>query len=203
MLAATISVNVSGHSQALKLLQLYSVSKSTATAGRSGGSNMPAVHLALPGNAKVDAAITAIMNILLDAQGNSHIGIVAKEGTAFVKTGATTPSPWMFTESSICCQARVTIASPSEAPQNTPQIPDPPIMQTQIGARSTTSTRVAAMTPSPSRPRGRSTTLTADRAMTPLNLQVSTSAGSSEMKAMTRFGSQQSAGPPNLGRGWK
>jgi hypothetical protein len=51
-------------------------------------STSQAAYVAIPGAAKIDGAISAIMNILLDAQGNSHVAIRAEQGTARVGTGA-------------------------------------------------------------------------------------------------------------------
>lgn len=79
-----IGVNASG-SQALQLLQTSSPSH-LASLARDANPNAPAAYVGLPGT-KVDAAISAIMNILLDAQGNANVSIFAPDGFAFAQTG--------------------------------------------------------------------------------------------------------------------
>ena len=79
-----IGVNATA-GQALKLLQTSSLSHVSGLA-RDASGNAPTAYLGLPGT-KVDAAITAIMNILLDAQGNANISIVAQDASAYVRTG--------------------------------------------------------------------------------------------------------------------
>lgn len=87
MLAATTTATTSTHSQALKLLQISSSGKLNGPT-REPDRGQTAAFLALPGGSKVNAAISAIINILLDAQGNSTVNIAAKDGFAYAQTGA-------------------------------------------------------------------------------------------------------------------
>lgn len=82
MLAVTASKHASG--QSLKLLQLSSPAELSSVIRDAPGNTLLAAAHAGP---NINAAITAIMNILLDAQGNANVNIVAKDGFVFAQTG--------------------------------------------------------------------------------------------------------------------
>lgn len=72
--------------QALQILQDHSVSGAQARARMSGdGSTSPYAFVGVAGQAS--RAVSAIMEILLDAQGNQHVSIQAKDGYAAARTG--------------------------------------------------------------------------------------------------------------------
>jgi hypothetical protein len=73
--------------QSLKVLQASSLQTPQLVSRNSGHSNRPIAAPTLTGSAKVEAAISAIINIILDAQGNSAISIFAKDAIASVQTG--------------------------------------------------------------------------------------------------------------------
>ena len=83
MLAATTSATTANHSQALKLLQISVQGVWGVAAHDAGSGTFAGVHAGPNAN----AFITAIINILLDAQGNANVSIDAKDGFASVRTG--------------------------------------------------------------------------------------------------------------------
>lgn len=83
MLNVTTSAATASQSQALKLLQI-SAQGVWGVAAQSAGSGTSARVHAGP---NADAFISAIMNILLDAQGNANVSILAKDGFASAQTG--------------------------------------------------------------------------------------------------------------------
>ena len=82
MLNVTTSATTSSHSQALKLLQI-SAQGVWGVAAQAGSSTFAGVHA----GPNTDAFISAIINILLDAQGNANVSIEAKDGFASAQTG--------------------------------------------------------------------------------------------------------------------
>jgi len=87
-IASTLNTSISGGklTQALQILQSTPPGMLQAFAQHAGDdSTSPFAFVALPG--QVGKAVTAIMNILLDAQGNEQLGIVAKNGYVSARTG--------------------------------------------------------------------------------------------------------------------